>query len=313
MNINQTDKNKEESCLTKVHFTYIVIILVAIIVVLLTVQWGGISNLASYLNFALGVASLLLAVIAIVYAFFANNAFTQTVAKLDSAATIIKEETGDLEKAVQGMQTQLVEIPNALNVLKDQVAKTQDSFNSAASKLDSATTTIKDQTGSLEIAVSGLQSQIKEIPVALRGLEGQVTKTHALVEQASKQPKIETALPTKNTSVEEYQALVVDAFLETTSWSGIKVVYLCYLALKKKKDFSLKEWAVIDENYDYSYGFLVAASCAGLIDYEMKDEKFTVTGIRNRLLETIRAEIDKRVKSNEKWPSQIKSIEDFIG
>jgi len=54
--------NKNE-CLpvtAKIHFGYIFAILIAIIVGLITVKWSDIPSLASYLNFALGVASLVL-------------------------------------------------------------------------------------------------------------------------------------------------------------------------------------------------------------------------------------------------------------
>ena len=49
-----------------------------------------------------------------------------TVAKLESAASIIKDETGDLEKAVIGLELKLKEIPEALHSLEGKVAKTHD-------------------------------------------------------------------------------------------------------------------------------------------------------------------------------------------
>ena len=102
--LEQPPENKCVNRTIKIHFGYVVSILVAIIIVLLTKKWAEIPNLANYLNFALGVASLVLAVVAIVYAFFANNSFNVTVSKLESAATTIKDETGDLEKAVHGLE-----------------------------------------------------------------------------------------------------------------------------------------------------------------------------------------------------------------
>jgi hypothetical protein len=124
MNANESGEKKCVNSIIKIHFGYIVSILLAIIIALLTVQWSEIPNLANYLNFALGAASLVLAVVAIVYAFFANNSFSMTVAKLDSAASTIKDETTDLEKAVQGLEEHVKEIPKALHLLEDKMSKT---------------------------------------------------------------------------------------------------------------------------------------------------------------------------------------------
>ena len=57
----------------------------AIIVILLAVSWNGVKDLAGILNFALGLTSLVLAIIAIIYGFIANNAFAVTVSKIDYA------------------------------------------------------------------------------------------------------------------------------------------------------------------------------------------------------------------------------------
>ena len=119
-----TNETKAVNSTAKIHFSNIIAILVAVIIVLLAVKWSEIPSLANYLNFALGVASLVLAVVAIVYAFFANNAFNLTVFKLESAASAIKDETGDLEKAVHGLESQLKDIPEALRLLEGQVSKT---------------------------------------------------------------------------------------------------------------------------------------------------------------------------------------------
>ena len=80
--MSEEKPDNKNDCLpatAKIHFGYIFSILIAIIVCLVTVKWSDIPSLASYFNFALGVASLVLAVLAIVYAFLANNSFNLTV------------------------------------------------------------------------------------------------------------------------------------------------------------------------------------------------------------------------------------------
>jgi hypothetical protein len=268
--MNQSDNSNENKtvCSTaKIHFGYIISILVTIIIVLLTVKWSDIPTLADHLNFALGITSLVLAVVAIVYAFFANNSFNVTVSKLESAATTIKDETGDLEKAVHGLELQL-----------------------------------------------------KDIPDKLLSLEGQVSKTHALVQASSQQPKPQEAVQQPNVSVEEFANSVIDRFLNVSSWNGLKVMYLCWLACQKQKEFDLKEWTTLDQtiSYDYAYGYIIAASSAGFFDHVMQETKVRVTQMPQPVANKIRPILDARTKNfpvpfDKTWPPQIEIIEKFIG
>jgi hypothetical protein len=267
MSANESSpENKCADQVTRIHFGYIISILVLIIVILLTVKWADIPNLATYLNFALGMASLVLAVVAIVYAFLANNSFNVTVSKLDSAATAIKDETGELEKAVQGLELHL-----------------------------------------------------KEIPAKLLSLEGQMSKTHALLEASSQQPKNEPTPPAPNASVEQFANQVIDRFLKMSSWNGIKVMYLCLLACEKQKEFDLKEWTNLDSSttYDYAFGYLIAASSAGFFEHKAEGTKIQITSMPKPFADKIRPTVEARIKHfpvpfDKTWPPQKNIIEKFI-
>ena len=268
MNESENPNENKTVCSTaKIHFGYIVSILVAIIIVLLTVKWSDIPTLADHLNFALGITSLVLAIVAIVYAFFANNSFNVTVSKLESAATNIKDETSDLEKAVHGLELQL-----------------------------------------------------KDIPDKLLSLEGQVSKTHALVEASSQQPKPQIAAQQLNISAEEFGNNVIDRFLSFSSWNGLKVMYLCFLACQKQKEFDLKEWTALDPtiSYDYAFGYFIAASSAGFFEHAVHDAKFRITTMPQSVANKIYPVIDARIKNfpvpfDKTWPPQIEIIKGFIG
>ena len=264
--LEQPPENKCVNRTIKIHFGYVVSILVAIIIVLLTKKWAEIPNLANYLNFALGVASLVLAVVAIVYAFFANNSFNVTVSKLESAATTIKDETGDLEKAVHGLELQL-----------------------------------------------------KDIPAKLLSLEGQVSKTHALVEASSQQPKAEAVQQNPNIPVEQFANQVIERFLVVSSWNGLKVMYLCLRACEKQKEFDLREWTTLDQtiSYDYAYGYLIAASSASFFDHTMQDSRVRITSMPKPVADKIWPILEARAKAlpvpfDKTWLPQIEEINKFI-
>lgn len=75
----------------KIHLFWTIGVLATFIIVLLSVNWNGIKDLAGILNFALGLTSLVLAIIAIIYGFIANNAFAGTVSKIETAASDINQ------------------------------------------------------------------------------------------------------------------------------------------------------------------------------------------------------------------------------
>jgi hypothetical protein len=72
----------------KVHLCWTIGVLTGIIIILVSVNWDGVKDLAGILSFALGLTSLVLAIVATVYGFIMNNAFAGTVSKIESAAWI---------------------------------------------------------------------------------------------------------------------------------------------------------------------------------------------------------------------------------
>jgi hypothetical protein len=73
----------------KTHLCWIIGVLTLTNIILLSVNWNGVKDLAGILNFALGLTSMVLAIIAIVYGFIANNAFSGTVSRIEIAASDI--------------------------------------------------------------------------------------------------------------------------------------------------------------------------------------------------------------------------------
>ncbi|HEY5042946.1 MAG TPA: hypothetical protein VIK53_13190 [Verrucomicrobiae bacterium] len=98
----------------KIHLFWVVGVLTGIIVLLLSVDWSGIKDLAGILNFALGLTSLVLAIVAIIYGFIANNSFSGTVSKIEAASSqiievaktipaklsVIEQTTADFQKSL---------------------------------------------------------------------------------------------------------------------------------------------------------------------------------------------------------------------
>ena len=86
----------------KIHFGYIISILVVIIIFLFTNDFKDNESIATTINFAVGLVSVVLAVVAIVYSFIANGSFAGTVSKIDAASSSIKKETESLNESTVG-------------------------------------------------------------------------------------------------------------------------------------------------------------------------------------------------------------------
>jgi predicted PurR-regulated permease PerM len=108
----------------KIHAFYIIGILLSIIVVLLTNNSSGIPNLGEKISFALTLASLILAVLAIGYAVYSNATISQTTSILNDASRNISNTATDISKAAQDLVLRVEEIPTRLDSVEGKVVET---------------------------------------------------------------------------------------------------------------------------------------------------------------------------------------------
>lgn len=93
--------------LRKTHEGYILFILLSILIGVLTVRWSDVPKLTDYLSFALTLASLLLAVMAIGYAIYSNQGLETNLASLVSSITSVKEIASSLSASSLALSTDL--------------------------------------------------------------------------------------------------------------------------------------------------------------------------------------------------------------
>src|SRR5260370_8324872 len=95
----------------RIHAFYVLLILGAIIILLITVRWSAIPRLPELITFALTVTSLVLAVLAIVYAYLSNFSSQQTTVRLADAAETIVKSAEDVRQATGQLTGQVASIP----------------------------------------------------------------------------------------------------------------------------------------------------------------------------------------------------------
>jgi len=108
----------------KIHAKYILSILITIIILLVTVQWGQITKLVEYITFALTVTSIVLAVLAISYAVYSNTSFIQIVATLNSASQKVSEVSSIITEATNELEKKVASIPEKIEALGEQLTLT---------------------------------------------------------------------------------------------------------------------------------------------------------------------------------------------
>ncbi len=108
----------------KIHSYYIGGILVAIIVGLLTIQWGSIPDLSDRISFALTLASLLLAILAIVYSIMSSSSWAQTIGTLRGISDDVTVTTAELGEATANLREEIKSIPERLGGLEGKVTET---------------------------------------------------------------------------------------------------------------------------------------------------------------------------------------------
>lgn len=111
---------------TKIHVSYIFSILIIIIIILITIKFGKVPELVNQISFALTITSLVLAILAIGYAVYSNNSFSQNISKLDSASDLIKKSSRSLSTITKELNTKFDNIPSLLETIDKKADSTQE-------------------------------------------------------------------------------------------------------------------------------------------------------------------------------------------
>lgn len=153
-----------------------------------------------------------------------------------------------------------------MNKVSGQIEDTLRGMSKSEQKLSEASNTISLK---MEEIVSRIDERIKE--------HMQETE-HNLSEQISamnggtftEEPNVED---TADIKIKEFVDNLKKGFLNSTSGTGVLILYVCCLSLKYNKEFSISD--LLRNNEQYTYGFLISTLSIGLINATI-DEKMIV-------------------------------------
>lgn len=107
----------EKKEINALHYKYIIFILCIIIISLIVVRYTADTSLNNYVSFAATIASLILAVLAIIQGFFSSSAFTDSISNLKNTTNDIAEKSEQLNNIMNEFDNKFKDIPSQLEGL----------------------------------------------------------------------------------------------------------------------------------------------------------------------------------------------------
>ncbi len=242
-----------------IHFFYVSLILASIIVVLASVKWSDLPKFTDYLSAAATITSLVLGLLAIIYAYISNDSLSKA--------------TGVVSEVANKSQESAIKIASLLSLVDGVVIAGQDTNLKLSGILDD----LRAQINSLDGTASTLDHQVAKInevlPEIPKGLDALGRRFEEFVQAAPVQEAGSTATSLSTENMGELASLCV----AQSSPAGLFVMYACWLGKKTGKKFNVKSLSDDFSSADYVYGFFVAISSIDLINITKHEEPWIVT------------------------------------
>jgi hypothetical protein len=242
--MNTTLEAKAENARLKLHFSYVTVILIAIIVLLATYHWTEIKGFTDYLTAAGTMVSIVLGVLAIIYSFVSGDSVSRSLGNVASAASELqaaRQDFSNIVTAASDLTTLSRASSSELNELLGVVRTEVQELRAASTKLGESTEGIAQTVGQMPARLDKIDSRLDE------SLKGAKQRTSA--------PPVSGG--------EELAMKVVKG----ASQYGKALLYAVSLGKFSGKSFSLKASPFVGAD-EYSYGFLLALHAVGMLDFE---------------------------------------------
>ena len=234
----------------KLHFFYIVLILSLAIVGLVTNHWTKLQGFTDYLNVAATVISVVLGLLAIIYAFVSTGTMNQFLGSIQSSTVSMNQVAIEMRETLttgQGIQARADTRTEELHLLAQDLA-------TALASLDESTKNLTGKVDSIPTQLTALQESITSAATSSQTVAG------AGEADLWTNDHISNALK----GVSQYGI----AALKGVSLAKEKRMYL---DVAKRDGLQL---------FMYGYGYLVALQAAGLIKLEYPGKKADLHSVR---------------------------------
>lgn len=291
----------------KVHFFYIIIILGLFIVFLAANTWTDKSNFTEYLTNAGTMVSLVLALLAIFYAYISNDSLARSLGQITGVA-------GDVSASKQGIAASNENLKKSLDEIGKvalEVTATRQSIAESIAKSASIAATSLANTEALDRVSKEVSASVASLGLGVKDL---TNTTMTLMETVVKLPdriddiekgvagaRAEIAASALSKTVSATQeavsavATTAEKALKRSSLTGRFFLYACVLSLSAGKKLHLE---VLSEtlnlgSIEYLHGYGVAANACGVIDF-----KAPLTKMEENVVVSVDEYIKKHARSS---------------
>ncbi|MDE2294410.1 MAG: hypothetical protein KGL36_03015 [Gammaproteobacteria bacterium] len=249
----------------RIHFIYSVAILLSLLILVATDRWTNEPNFTAYLTNAATMTSLVLALVAIIYSFIANDGLSKSLGNISIVSEDVKQSKEQISKYLD-LTTSSAELArdnaNAMHAFSSDV-------NSTLQALDTALKAVASRTDALSGAITA-------IPTRLDQLENNVMVAAKLFGEKAQ-------VPPRTGALEGIGTEAAQQFLEVSSLTANLLSYACVLANKTSKILSIEAFCeAADSNIPQWFsGYLTCMHAADLITVDRiknaRYREFTVT------------------------------------
>lgn len=264
----------------KLHLLYISGICIFIIIELATyicIQSDHSTEIISYISYASTLSSLILSVVAIIYAIVSNNRSEEQYGKIDTASSKISASLNEFSKKSEELTQGITEVLNRLDEVKNISIETRDCINK-------------------------INSHDLENP---KNIESDI-KSRLTVEFSSDNDSNSSQSNNENQEEKKFKEVwekathdtinnVVNNYIIGGSIVGNLTLLACVYSYENNKPFNASDIfpPAEQDNNMYMYGYIIASSALGVIKAQYINGRFQVSGY----YEAIKSILDTTVKT----------------
>ncbi|MDE6537668.1 MAG: hypothetical protein K2M13_06495 [Muribaculaceae bacterium] len=283
----------------KLHLCYICGICIFLIIELATyicIQSDHSVEIISYISFASTLSSLILSVVAIIYAIVSNNKGEVQYGKIDSASSKITESVSEFSRKSEELTQGLSNVLSKLDEVKNISIETRD----RVSLMNRAgLSNPKDAQSDIKQSLSSDQTDgtiDREDKDDVDGIEAQIIEA-------------------RNQASQDTIDRVVSGFVNTGSFVGNLSLLACVYSRDVNKPFSASDIfpPSQQDNNMYIFGYIIASTSLGVVTVQNINGKFHVIsyyeGIKTLLEENIKSYVSR---NNDPSQNYNKEAYDFM-
>ncbi len=236
-----------------VHFFYVTLILVATLVLVSTFKWTELPKFTDYLSTAATITSLVLGLLAIIYAYISNDSLSQATGVVNEAAHEAQQATLKISELIANV-----------DVLAGGSRYTNEQLSQLVSELKDQLQSLERTADVLDDQASAISSVLPEIPKGLQSIEKRF-------EEFAQAPPASTDQKPTGLAQKEIE-IAAKSSIGITSPAGVFLMLACYLSMTTGKEFDVKTFTKFTDA-DYFWGFFQALSAYGIIQHKRSDPK----------------------------------------